>query len=148
MTYPDLENRKSTNGCIKHYYEDKTAKEIIDGVYYKKDNLMVTCQKDEIQGYYATSFEEALILTNCNNDSLKKVITRVNGNLTKCVEENMEKRSYEIQMRLSKSKAKSEFANEILYEVITNDQHGIELPKYITDGLDFIKEKLGEKDEL
>lgn len=51
-------------------------------------------------------------------------------------------------MRLSKSKAKSEFANEILYEVITNDQHGIELPKYITDGLDFIKEKLGEKDEL
>lgn len=109
---------------------------------------MVTCQKDEIQGYYATSFEEALILTNCNNDSLKKVITRVNGNLTKCVEENMEKRSYEIQMRLSKSKAKSEFANEILYEVITNDQHGIELPKYITDGLDFIKEKLGEKDEL
>ena len=41
-----------------------------------------------------------------------------------------------------------EFANEILYEVITNDQHGIELPKYITDGLDFIKEKLGEKDEL
>ena len=148
MTYPDLENRKSTNGCIKHYYEDKTAKEIIDGVYYKKDNLMVTCQKDEIQGYYATSFEEALILTNCNNDSLKKVITRVNGNLTKCVEENMEKRSYEIQMRLSKSKAKSEFANEILYEVITNDQHGIELPKYIIYGLDFIKEKLGEKDEL
>ena len=146
MTYPDLENRKSTNGCIKHYYEDKTAKKIIDGDYYKKDNLMVTCQRNKIKGYYATSFEEALILTNCNNDSLKKVITKVNRNLTECVKENMEKRSYELQRRLSNSK--SDFANEILYEVITNDQHGIKLPKYITEGLDFIKEKLGEKDEL
>ena len=146
MTYTDLGSRESTNGCINHYYNKKTSKEIIDGDYYKKDNLMVTCQKDEIQGYYATSFEEALILTNCNNDSLKKVITKVNRNLTECVEENMEKRSYELQRRLSNSK--SDFANEILYEVITNDQHGIELPKYIKDGLDFIKEKLGEEDEL
>lgn len=146
MTYLDLKNRKSTNGCINHYYENKPAKEIIDGDYYKKDNLMVTCQRNKIKGYYATSFEEALILTNCNNDSLKKVITKVNGKLTECVEKNMEKRSYELQMRLSNSK--SNFANEILYEVITNDQHGIEFPKYITDGLNFIKEKLGEKDEL
>lgn len=46
-------------------------------------------------------------------------------------------------MRLSSDKSK--FANDILYEVIVNEEHGIEFPEYIKDGLEFIKEKLGDK---
>lgn len=121
MTEKELKSRNSTNNCIKHYYKNKTAKEIIKGDYYKKDNLMVTCQKNEIQGYYATSFEEALILTNSNNDTLKKVITNVNNNLRKIVNSGeMIKKSYELQKRLSSSK--SDFANTILYECIVNEK--------------------------
>ena len=105
---------------------------------------MVTCQKNEIQGYYATSFEEALILTNSNNDTLKKVITNVNNNLGKIVNSGeMIKKSYELQNRLSSSK--SDFANTILYECIVNEKNGIQLPMYIDDGLEFIKGKLDKE---
>ena len=144
MTEKELKSRNSTNNCIKHYYKNKTAKEIIKGDYYKKDNLMVTCQKNEIQGYYATSFEEALILTNSNNDTLKNVITNVNNNLGKIVNSGeMINKSYELQKRLSSSK--SDFANTILYECIVNEKNGIQLPMYIDDGLEFIKGKLDKE---
>ena len=134
MTNEELESRKITNNCIKHYYKNKTVKEIIEGDYYKKDNLMVTCQKNIIQGYYATSFEEALILTNYNNETLKKVISKISKNLKNIVDSGeMIKKSYELQKRLSSKK--SDFANAILYACIIDENNGIELPKYINDGL-------------
>lgn len=106
MTNEELESRKITNNCIKHYYKNKTVKEIIEGDYYKKDNLMVTCQKNIIQGYYATSFEEALILTNYNNETLKKVISKISKSLKNIVDSGeMIKKSYELQKRLSSKKA-------------------------------------------
>lgn len=141
MTKKELKSRESTNNCIKYYYENKIVKEIIEGDYYKKDNLMVTCQKDIIQGYYATSFEEALILTNYNNKTLKKVISEISKSLEEIVNSGeMIKKSYELQKRLSSKK--SDFANAILYACIIDENNGIELPKYINDGLEFIKDKL------
>lgn len=145
MTNEELESRKITNNCIKHYYKNKTVKEIIEGDYYKKDNLMVTCQKNIIQGYYATSFEEALILTNYNNETLKKVISKISKNLKNIVDSGeMIKKSYELQKRLSSKK--SDFANAILYTCIVDENNGIELPKYINDGLEFINDKLAEEE--
>lgn len=145
MTNEELESRKITNNCIKHYYKNKTVKEIIEGDYYKKDNLMVTCQKNIIQGYYATSFEEALILTNYNNETLKKVISKISKSLKNIVDSGeMIKKSYELQKRLSSKK--SDFANAILYACIIDENNGIELPKYINDGLEFIKDKLAEEE--
>lgn len=145
MTNEELESRKITNNCIKHYYKNKTVKEIIEGDYYKKDNLMVTCQKNIIQGYYATSFEEALILTNYNNETLKKVISKISKSLKNIVDSGeMIKKSYELQKRLSSKK--NDFANAILYACIIDENNGIELPKYINDGLEFIKDKLAEEE--
>lgn len=145
ITNEELESRKITNNCIKHYYKNKTVKEIIEGDYYKKDNLMVTCQKNIIQGYYATSFEEALILTNYNNETLKKVISKISKSLKNIVDSGeMIKKSYELQKRLSSKK--SDFANAILYACIIDENNGIELPKYINDGLEFIKDKLAEEE--
>lgn len=143
MKQKELGLRKSTNKCVNYYYKNKTAKDIINGEYYTKNNLMVVCQKNKINGYYATSFEEALILTNKDNDALKKIIKDVNKSLKEIVDGDMKKKSYELQMRLSSDKSK--FANDILYEVIVNEEHGIEFPEYIKDGLEFIKEKLGDK---
>ncbi|WP_370760716.1 ATP-dependent nuclease [Faecalibacillus intestinalis] len=144
MTEEELKSRRSTNNCINNYYKNKTVKEIIEGDYYKEGNLMVTCQKNKIQGYYATSFEEALILTNYNNDTLKKAISKISKSLEEIVNsDEMIKKSYELQKRLSSSK--SNFANTILYECIVNENNGIQLPMYIDDGLKFIKDKLDKE---
>ena len=100
--------------------------------------------KNKIQGYYATSFEEALILTNYNNDTLKKAISKISKSLEEIVNsDEMIKKSYELQKRLSSSK--SNFANTILYECIVNENNGIQLPMYIDDGLKFIKDKLDKE---
>lgn len=65
----DLKGRKSTNPTLKHFYGDTNdLSEIKD--YVKQDNLMICSQIKDIDGFYATSFEEAFILTNADNKFL------------------------------------------------------------------------------
>ena len=47
-------------------------------------------------------------------------------------------KSYQLQSKLSKSK--SDFSNELLYEIVVSDDTGAipKLPKYINDGLSWL----------
>ena len=108
----------------------------------------------KIEGFYATSFEEAFILTNFRNDILKKTVKKLKPNiLLKIIGEDenvelMKENSYKLQRKLSSSK--SDFANKLLYEYITADD-GVELPslpEYIIEGLKWLSKKLNEGAKL
>ena len=82
-------------------------------------------QKDPINGYYATSFEEAFILTNNNNIILNNALKKVKKNIYNGIvgKEDVDlnqlvQQSYKLQNKLSDSK--SYFANTLLYEMIIN----------------------------
>ena len=51
-------------------------------------------------------------------------------------------RSYELQKKISSKKM--EFANKVLFEEMNKDEQIFNLPKYIEDGISFIKSELGE----
>ena len=104
-------------------------------------------QVQPIQKYYATSFEEAFILTNDQNEMLKNVLTKVKPNIYKAVIENggVAKNSFKLQKKLSSNK--SDFANTLLYEILTCKDEALIpiLPNYIMDGLNFLEERLEVK---
>jgi len=143
----NLNNRVSTNTTI-HKFNGTTS----DGLnrYIESDNLFGVFQKEPINEYYATSFEEAFILTNSDNTILNKALKKVKKNiyndivgsdpvdLTQLIEH-----SYKLQNKLSASK--SDFANTLLYEMIINDSDAVpKLPSYIADGFDWLKDKIIE----
>ena len=144
MTEAALSNRETTNTALAEYYGTKIASQIVKSNYFQERNLMVTCQKAEIQGYYATSFEEALILTNSNNEVIKQVIKELKPQVyQECMEDGgLAEHSYRIQRSLAQDK--SDFANRLVYDIIigTNDAKEIKLPQYIIDGIDFVVRRL------
>ena len=142
-----LEGRKTTNKTIIKFNNDK---EDISNIkdHFKDENLYVSFQNKLIDGYFATSFEEAFILSNYKNSILNAVLNKVKPKIyndivgTDKQKENLKKQSYKLQNKLSNSK--SDFSNEILYELIIND--GTDdlpaLPKYIQDGLKHLEEAI------
>jgi len=102
-----------------------------------------------INGYYATSFEEAFILTNYDNKITNELLKELKPNIYKRIvgkkleyEKNKEN-SYKWQMKLEK--CKGEFASKLLYKIVNEElEEKIPiLPKYISGGLDWIEKKLG-----
>lgn len=144
ITNRNLKDRKITNETIKHFYRTDCAKEILEREYFKDDNLMVICQKQAVNQYYPTSFEEAFILTNVDNAILNDVLKKLKKKIYEEIMENggLAKNSYKLQNKLSDSK--SDFANGMLFEIIMNEDNSNipNLPQYIQDGLQFIKDKL------
>lgn len=143
----DLTNRVSTNSTIHKFNGTKS-----DGLnkYIESKNLFGVFQKDPIKKYYATSFEEAFILTNSNNIILNQALKKVKINiyneivgketidLNKLIEN-----SYKLQNKISSSK--SDFANTLLYEMIVNEGNEIpKIPTYIDDGFIWLKDKIIE----
>lgn len=146
--YPQMttiEGRRSTNSTIHKFNGDTSA-----GLqcYFQDNNIYGVFQKDPISGFYATSFEEAFILHNYNNNILNKVLKAVKPQLyddlvgASTEKENIKNNSYKIQKKLSDSK--SDFANSLLYEfLVQEDPSEIPaLPNYINDGLIWLKEKI------
>ncbi len=146
-----LDDRTTTNATIKKYYKsDSTLKGIPKKI--ENDNFRVSYQ-GIIGGFYATSFEEAFILTNFRNAILKKTVKALKPDIFEKIigkEENVEQmkeNSYKLQRKLSSSK--SDFANKLLYEYITADD-AVErpyLPEYIIDGLGWLSKKLNGGDK-
>lgn len=140
----NLTNRKSTNSTLQYFYgEENDLSKIKD--YVKQDNLMVCSQIHPINGFYATSFEEAFILTNTENEILNSILQKIKPEIyEKCSHNNKvnKNQSYELQCKLAKDK--SRFANEILYKILTNEDNGIKLPQYLEASFSFLKKKLGE----
>ena len=141
-----LDNKKTTNATIIDIYEKEDISAI--PIHIEKGNLYLTYQ-GEINGYYATSFEEAFILTNYDNEITNELLKKLKPNIYKSIvgkkveyEKNKEN-SYKWQMKLGK--CKGEFASKLLYKVVNEEleERIPRLPEYISDGLDWIEKKLG-----
>ena len=142
----NIEERKTTNNTLKHFYKKEKIKDLIKMELLKENNLMITFQKNEINGFYSTSFEESYILTNYNNDILNETLKEIKPNVYKQVENELINNSFKMQMKLSDSK--SDFANTLLFNFITKKE-GNEvptLPQYITEGLNYLIERLNGGD--
>lgn len=118
--------------------------------YFIDDNIHVVFQKESIEGYYATSLEEAFILSNLKNDILKSSLKnclsdKAYNELVGVIEENehetLKSNSFQAQRKLANSK--SDFSNQLLYECITSNEQNIpKLPSYIVDGFKWLNEEL------
>lgn len=149
-----LVGRKTTNETIKNFRSIKLQEEGLDAIkddienieYLDDENLYVVFQKDAIEEQFATSFEEALILTNFKDDMLNEVLKRCKPDIYKGIvgeDKDFTKlvaKSYELQKKLADSK--SDFANKLLYQLITSDDTDFSLPKYIKDGLEWLANAL------
>lgn len=143
-----LANRETTNATIIDLYGKNDLSDIPDHI--EKGNLYLAYQ-GKVNGFFATSFEEAFILTNYNNkilnDLLKEMKPRIYKNITTAETDYTKniQNSYKWQVKLEKDKG--EFASKLLYKIVNEESEKEipELPKYIVDGLDWIERKLGEK---
>ena len=105
----------------------------------------------KINGFYATSFEEAFILTNYDNEIVNDLLKELKPGIYKNIVEEEEKfeknkeNSYKWQVKLEK--CKGEFASKLLYKLVNEESKEKipELPKYISDGLAWIEGRLGER---
>lgn len=141
-----LDNRITTNETLKYFNHNKDSIQDLRE-YIEEDNIIVVYQ-GKISYYYATSFEEAYILTNYNNDILNATLKKLRRNIYKDIVGNKEyrnnrKNSYKWQCKLEKSK--SDFANELLYRILTTEKEIPKLPKYIQNGFNILAKKLEER---
>ncbi|MFF2755590.1 Gabija anti-phage system endonuclease GajA [Psychrobacillus sp. NPDC058041] len=142
----DIKNRLTTNETIKKYNGSNELGEI-NAVKFEINNMFITFQ-DKIEDYYATSFEEAFILTNFKNELLNTVLGKMKPNIYEEIVgkdinlNSIKENSYKLQRKLSNNK--SDFANELLFNYITIAE-GLEIPNlpiYIEEGLTWLSSKL------
>jgi len=143
-----LKFKMTTNQTIISYNKTPLLNNIeIDK--FKIDNLYIAFQYEEIEGFFATSLEESLILTNYDNDILNTTIKKIKPKIYKSIlthtndKTKLIQSSYMLQRKLSDSK--SDFANELLYQLsINEDEEQLpKLPNYIKDALEWLKTELG-----
>lgn len=143
----NLKGKVTTNNTIIKYNPSGEKIENING-YFKDGNINVVFQHEKTGDYFATSFEESLILANYNNNILNKVLASLKPDVyseivgTPVDKNKLKDASFKLQSKLSKSK--SDFSNELLYEIAICDDAGMipSLPKYIEDGLRWLKGEL------
>ena len=147
----------STNATIQYFIKEKLNKdnakfnEINNWIFENlgdKDELSIDYNnitlysQGKINGYYATSFEEAIILTNAVDKekegykkSLIKLLRYVHPKMFKNINENdnIAEKSYMYQVKLSDGKSK--FSTGIVYLSVTDKKFKLKLPKYIESGL-------------
>ncbi len=144
----DLKGQSTTNRTIKYFNGNSSD---LSGLkpFIEKSNIYVTYQW-KIEEYFPTSFEEAFILTNADNEVLNAILKDIKkGTYQQIVEKNgvpdyeqNKQRSYEWQVKLSN--AKGEFASKLLYALVTEPEgKRPKLPEYIEQGLEWLSKKLG-----
>ena len=157
----------STNGTLQYFIKkelnDEKAKysEINNKIIEKiinNEQLIIECNnitlysQGKINGYYATSFEEAIVLTNDVDDerkykkSLIKLLQHVHPEMKYFIDideaSNIASRSYMYQVKLSDGKSK--FSTGLVFLSVTDDGFSIKRPKYIESGLDSLCSYLEE----
>ncbi|HDR7397228.1 TPA: AAA family ATPase, partial [Bacillus toyonensis] len=141
----DLTGKFTTNKTIKKYNDDSNSLEELQHEQLKINNMYIAYQ-GKIEEYYATSFEEAFILTNYKNELLNSVLKKMKPQIYENIMgegddfTKIKENSYKLQKKLSNDK--SDFANELLYKFITEDITIPSLPKYIKSGLSWLAKKL------
>ena len=139
-----FENRTTTNITIKKYNNNSNKLDSIKD-HFEDGNIYITFQ-NKINGFIPTSFEEALILTNYDNTVFNATLEKTTPIIYKnIVGENKDKsqnknNSFKWQEKLANSKTK--FANELLYQILINDNHMVNLPEYITNAFEYLKNKI------
>lgn len=167
--YAIAESSLTTNGTLQYFIKKELSDENAEYSRINSKLIEMLTDKEEliveyknvsahsqgkINGYYATSFEEAIILTNAvnNNDenlnkkSLIKLLQYVHPRMKYFgdIDETSEiaDKSYMYQVKLSDGKSK--FSTGIVFLSITDDTFNLKLPKYIESGLeslcDYFKE--------
>lgn len=140
-----LMNQRTTNTTIKKIYGTEDLTNIPKNI---DNNNLYLAYQGKINGYYATSFEEAFILENYDNELVNKLLSEIKPKIYKRIVgkppvfRNNILHSYEWQVKLEKSKG--EFASKLLYGLVNENEDKLpKLPKYISDGLDWIEKELG-----
>lgn len=144
----DLKGQLTTNRTIKYFNGNSDD---LSGLkpFIEKGNIYVTYQW-KIGEYFPTSFEEAFILTNADNEVLNAILKDIKkGTYQQIVVKNgipdyeqNRQRSYEWQVKLSN--AKGEFASKLLYALVTEPEgKQPKLPEYIKQGLEWLSKKIG-----
>ncbi|WP_417549538.1 AAA family ATPase [Methylophaga sp.] len=144
-----LDARRTTNTTLKEFNQHLRSKipdeadKLDDIEFFKDDNLYVVFQKDPINGQHATSLEEALILTNYQNDAINAVLNECKPRIYQEIlrehggesRENLIRHSYKLQKKLSDSK--SDFSNKLLFSLLSAKDGDVipQLPNYLQDGL-------------
>ncbi|EGQ2955802.1 ATP-dependent endonuclease, partial [Staphylococcus pseudintermedius] len=135
----DNPGAKCINDKIISMLDDK--EELI--VQYDSAENITLHSQGKINGCFATSFEEAIILTNgeSNNDktykeSLIELLKYVHPNKFEKLNIDIDiiNQSYKYQIQLSDGKSK--FSTGIVYLSIVEESFSIKVPKYIQSGLD------------
>jgi putative ATP-dependent endonuclease of OLD family len=155
-----LNGRTTTNETLKKFNHqlrnkpENEADKLDDIEFFEDDNLYVVFQKDSIEEQYATSLEEALILTNYQNNFINDVIKDCKPDIyNKILSEggqesrtNLIRNSYKLQKKLSDSKSK--FSNELIFSLLSSEDGDDlpNLPNYLKDGLDWLVTKLQTND--
>lgn len=73
----DITSFKTTNPMFKDESSLLKISETLTKLNNEIGNRIVTTQHEKINGYYATSFEEAFILTNYQNQTLKSILNKI-----------------------------------------------------------------------
>lgn len=159
--YATATSSLSTNGTLQFFIKkelnDKEAKygeinnKIIEKIIDNEEliidyNNITLLSQGKINGYYATSFEEAIVLTNAIDDddekkykkSLVKLLQHVHPKMKyfEDINENSDiaSKSYMYQVKLSDGKSK--FSTGLVFLSVTEDSFNLKLPKYIESGLE------------
>lgn len=142
----DLKGKQTTNETIINIWGQSDLSTIPTAI---QDSTFYLAYQGKVNEYYATSFEEAFILTNYNNVITNELLEEMKPNIYKSIvgkegdyKKNIDN-SYKWQVKLSKNKG--EFASKLLYKIVNakTEQKIPELPKYITDGLEWMEKMLG-----
>ena len=146
-TYIQVDNlgtRQTTNVTLKYFYKNEPVlSNIVSERYFYDNNLMVCSQIEPINSFYATSFEEAFILTNYDNKILNDTLREIKPEIyAVCADKDQIniKKSFELQRKLTNDK--SRFANTLLFNILSGTDPIPKLPQYIEDAFSFIKERL------
>ena len=133
---------KTSNKTLKNFNDSQMISDLIKNRIIIDKNIIV-CYQNRIGKFYPTSFEEAFILTNFDNNILNDVLEKIRpgvyeevmGKEAKNFQNNKEK-SYRWQKTLNNSK-KTELADTLFYEIIMEEDNNKipKLPEYIKKGL-------------
>ncbi len=143
----DLIGQNTTNKTIMHFKGNANLSELNDHI--ESGNIYLAYQGN-VNGYYATSFEEAFILTNYNNiilnNILKNLKPKVYEDIVGIVPDFSKNKEYSSKWQVKLASDKGKFASDLLYLMIENENSDKlpELPEYIANGLKWLTEQLEE----
>ena len=146
---------KTSNKTLENFNNSQMISDLIKNKIIIDKNIVV-CYQNRIGKFYPTSFEEAFILTNFDNNILNDVLEKIRpgvyeevmGKEAKNFQNNKEK-SYRWQKTLNNSK-KTELADTLFYEIIMEEDNNKipKLPEYIKKGLNELEKLLKENGEI